>query len=450
MTRIARGDLGVAALVAIGLVIAYNSNGREIGSYDSQPNKYAARELILRHTLTLNHTVGAMPALAERPSFVLDRHGRYRSAYSPVTPLLAAAISWPLWKAGVLDVRAPLAPGVIAVLGASTLTALSVAFAYLVAVQRLDRRRALLLAVGLGLGTGLWSAVSQTLWVHETAIFGLSIAMLAFAAPVARLGPGATAVVGTGLALAGMARPQVGVAIAVLLVALFLRARRAHALVACAIVACGAVAIAVVNVRWFGHPLGGVVIVQAGSATIHGTDSAFQFGPDGFIGLLASPNRGLLIFSPVVAVALLGVRAAVIDGWRSPLPWCGLAALAQYGFYSCYSVWWAGHTYGPRYLLDVLPLLVPLAAAALSRIRINSVTAAVGAIALLWSIAVAGTGAFCYPNDAWNTDPTDVDRDHARLWSWSDMQVVRCWRRGPSPQNFQLFARDAFRVEGPH
>ena len=29
----------------------YNANGREIGSYDSQPTKFAARELLLRGTL---------------------------------------------------------------------------------------------------------------------------------------------------------------------------------------------------------------------------------------------------------------------------------------------------------------------------------------------------------------------------------------------------------------
>jgi hypothetical protein len=66
------------------------------------------------------------------------------------------------------------------------------------------------------------------------------------------------------------------------------------------------------------------------------------------------------------------------------------------------------------------------------------VAIAVSAAALAWSMVVAGTGAFFYPHERWNNDPVDVDRDHARLWEWSDPQFVRCWQRGPSPQNFAL------------
>jgi hypothetical protein len=66
---------------------------------------------------------------------------------------------------------------------------------------------------------------------------------------------------------------------------------------------------------------------------------------------------------------------------------------------------------------------------------------ALGAAALAWSIAVAATGAFVYPHDRWNTDPVSVDRHHERLWDWSDPQIVRCWKAGPSPVNFTLFER---------
>jgi len=62
---------------------------------------------------------------------------------------------------------------------------------------------------------------------------------------------------------------------------------------------------------------------------------------------------------------------------------------------------------------------------------------------------VAATGAFCYPNDGWNIDPVDVDRDHARLWSVSDNQIRRCWQKGLSPQNFRLFSARAVRRDAP-
>jgi hypothetical protein len=146
-----------------------------------------------------------------------------------------------------------------------------------------------------------------------------------------------------------------------------------------------------------------------------------------------------LIFSPIVAVGLAGLQLR--GGWRSPLPWCAAAGAIQYGLYGAYSVWWGGHTFGPRYLLDILPLGVPLAAAAMAAPPRTRGVRIVAAAALAWSVLAAGTGAWCYPNDAWNSDPVDVDTHHERLWAWRDNQIVRCWRRGVSPQNFNFFAK---------
>jgi hypothetical protein len=96
-------------------------------------------------------------------------------------------------------------------------------------------------------------------------------------------------------------------------------------------------------------------------------------------------------------------------------------------------------------VLDLLPLAVPLAASALAAPRLHRVGAGLALAALCWSIVVAATGAFCYPHDAWNSDPVDIDRDHARLWSVADNQIGRCWKAGLSPQNFGLFDRAALR-----
>ena len=67
------------------------------------------------------------------------------------------------------------------------------------------------------------------------------------------------------------------------------------------------------------------------------------------------------------------------------------------------------------------------------------------AAALAASRDTTATGAFCYPHDRWNSDPRDIDGDHARLWSVSDAQILRCWKAGLSPQNFGLFDRAAVR-----
>ena len=153
-----------AVLLAVGLFLVYNANGREIPSFDSQPTKFAARELLLRGTLALNHVVGLQPAYGERAAFVTAERGRIRSAYSPVPSIIAAAVAWPLWKLGLIDLGAPLVPSGIAALTASLLTSIAVAFAYLTARRFASESAALITALLFGLGTGLWSTVSQTLW----------------------------------------------------------------------------------------------------------------------------------------------------------------------------------------------------------------------------------------------------------------------------------------------
>ena len=86
----------IAALLALVAFAAFNANGREIPSYDSQPTKFLALEIAKRHTLSLGHVVGRVPALGTRSAFAQDLHGNYRSAY----PLPSAS---PRGRAGSLS-----------------------------------------------------------------------------------------------------------------------------------------------------------------------------------------------------------------------------------------------------------------------------------------------------------------------------------------------------------
>ena len=429
-----------AAALFAALLVVYNANGREIGNYDSQPTKYAARELLLRGTLALNYVVGAAPQLTERSAFVAARDGRYRSAYSPVPAMAAAVVSWPLWKTGLLDIQAPLGPNRIAKAAASVLTAAAVTFAFFTARRYAPATQAMVIAVGLGLGTGYWSTVSQTLWQHETAIFGLSMAVLALTAPTLRAGH--LLALGIGAGVAATSRPQLAPAVAVLLGTVFVREGWRRGIVSAVIAAALGAALVVSNVQWFGSVLGAMPILEALHPRVHATEGTFDLRAWGLAGLWLSPNRGLLVFSPIVAVAAAGIPALVRERWRSPLTHCALAALGQYVLYGCYAVWWGGHTYGPRYMLDVLPLLVPLAAAGVDGRPLPRPAFAVGTLVLAWSVAISALGAFVFPNERWNLLPRDVDRHHERLWDWSDTQILRAWRTETSPQNFSLFSTD--------
>jgi hypothetical protein len=434
-----------AGLLACVCFVCFNVNGRELGTYDSQPSKFLAREILARHTLTLDATVAEVPAYGLRPGFVHTADGHYRSAYSIVPALEAAVVGWPLAALHIIDLTGPLSPNLLAKLTASLLSSVAVLFAFLIARRYASDTVAAFVALGFGLGTNIWALASQTLWQHESVLAGLTLALFYLTA-ASSLTPGwGLWIASAGLGLAGWARPQVAPAIAVLALCLITRRGRRRDLFALVPLAiCSALALWL-NVRWFGHPFGAVPHLESLHPLLHGVDGSLSRTPwQNAAGLLFSPSRGLVIYSPIVLVTLLSLPLAWKEGLRGTLLWCWLAAIAQFALYAGYSVWWGGHTYGPRYTIDLLPLLLPLAAAGATILVRTRAGAVAGSAALAWSVLLAATGAWCYPAEAWNTDPVSVDLHHERLWEWRDPQFARCWRQGAHRDNFSFLLPGAF------
>jgi hypothetical protein len=432
-------------LIGLAVFVALNANGREIPASDSQAAKYASVALARRQSLTLDGLIGRVPLYAERLAFQRDREGHWRNAY-PLPPVLeAAAVAATLKGLGIVHLDARLAPLLVAKLTASALVALASAIGFLLALQFCGRGLAALVAVGFALGSGLWPTASQTLWQHATVIWSVTLAISLWVRSIGRENR-VTHFVAVGLLLgwAASARPQTLPMLLVLSAAVVWRSPPRHRLAHAIAFLAPLTIFAGLNFHWFGHVLGNTQAFEAASLSAHRVQSTWQFPSSGALGLLVSPSRGLLVFSPVVLVVLAARARDEAD--RTILRVTLAAAAVQVLVYSSFSVWWGGHTYGPRYLLDVLPLLIPAAALGVSRIRRAPAVVAAGAVAaLLWSITTAATGAFCYPHDAWDTDPESVDHFHERLWDVRDNQILRCWERGPSPQNFGLFTREAWR-----
>lgn len=109
-----------------------------------------------------------------------------------------------------------------------------------------------------------------------------------------------------------------------------------------------------------------------------------------FIGLVLSGDRGLLVFAPIAALGLLGliVQAAKPTRHRA-VAILGLAVTALFLlFYSSITDWRGGASFGPRYLIPILPFLmlgVAMAFDILPAILIYFVIA--------WSVAINWLGA---------------------------------------------------------
>jgi len=197
------------------------------------------------------------------------------------------------------------------------------------------------------------------------------------------------------------------------------------------------------NLLVFGRPLGGFVAMER----FHGNNMVA-----GLAGLLISPSRGLLIFSPVFVFAAVGVYLW-FRGHRTPHPeiyWiCMLTAAAHLIMVGRWRGWAGGANYGPRLLTDVVPCLVILLIPAMSLIERSRSWKLAFAAALFISITVQGIGAFCYPNGHWDTQPVPVSQNRRRLWDWKDNQIFRSAAAGPVLEPYRLGYRFLTRSGGP-
>jgi hypothetical protein len=89
---------------------------------------------------------------------------------------------------------------------------------------------------------------------------------------------------------------------------------------------------------------------------------SWEHALQGLAGLLASPEHGLLIFFPLAWLALPGVSRLIGEAGRAGSLIAGLLGITL-AMYSFFATWWAGWSWGPRFLVPVLPL-VTLASAA--------------------------------------------------------------------------------------
>jgi hypothetical protein len=97
----------------------------------------------------------------------------------------------------------------------------------------------------------------------------------------------------------------------------------------------------------FGHPLA------------FGQPYAFSFAtiPVGFAGLLFSPGRGLMWYCPPVVMSIFGLRKALQT--KRLEVFLVLTLFAGFlGLHSFWTVWSGGWSWGPRFLLPVLPSLM--------------------------------------------------------------------------------------------
>ena len=189
------------------------------------------------------------------------------------------------------------------------------------------------------------------------------------------------------------------------------------------------------NFYYFGLSLKGLV-VGGYSSLFNNRSSSYQFSlayfTDAFFGLLVSPSRGLLIYSPVVLFAIPGANRAIKGkaGKDEKLLVCLLIACGVLFIQYCFYIpWWGAITYGSRFLVDTLPVLCFLMSyfiaaqfdSFLKEKRYFTSIFIAFLLSIILSTSVQVIGAFS-DRHVWDTLPIP---HHSRFWDWQDSQLTR-------------------------
>ncbi len=163
--------------------------------------------------------------------------------------------------------------------------------------------------------------------------------------------------------------------------------------------------------------------------TYYHADAAgrMPFG-SGFWMNLVSPSRGLLVFTPVVLFSAVGMVLAVRRRWCWPLAPYLIAIVVLHMFFI--ASYWAGHSYGPRYWSDMMPLFVFFLIPGLEYWRqmagwARPAVASVFVVLAAWGVFVHARGATSVAAQQWNISPVNVDEARERVSDWNDPQFLR-------------------------
>jgi hypothetical protein len=410
-----RDRLLESTLVFALALIAYTANGRTIGSGDTLPARYLPIS-ILRHG---DFYLDDFPVTYEagRKAYWQRNVAGHTVSFYPVGAAIAAV---PFYAPAVVLRGAAAAEARSAELektAAAGIVALSVALIYALVCALAGRRAAIIVTAAYALGSSSLSASSQALWQHGPAQFAIALGI--FLLVQAREGPAwLAALAGLPLASSVVCRPTNALLVAPVAIYVLLAGRQ-RALGFCVAAAPAVLFQLYYNVEYLGGPF----------VTQFGVLSGWLWNDtvtENLEGLLFSPARGLLFYSPVFAFSVLG--AALV--WRrrgdSLLRALTVGVLLVLAVYGHWWMWWGGSSYGPRLIADLTPVLAILLVPCEGLLSRSLALRAVFAAALLWSIAAHAIGAY-WDDGSWNARLGGLAGHAEILWAWGDNPVVNAF-----------------------
>jgi hypothetical protein len=396
------------------LMIVYLANGKTIYTLDTIPARYLPLSIVREGDFDLDEFTFLYAD--GTPPYLLRVNGHYISNY----PVGAALVALPVYLLSALGSVPAAGSFTVSLekLAAAMIVAASAGVLYALLRRLVDGQWALMITAVYALGSSSFSVSSQALWQHGASQVALTCALYCLVR--ARSEPAWAGMSGFPLALAVIVRPIDAVLVAPLALCLVVRHPRA-------VLPAGLLALVPFgfqlwyNVTYFGNAFRTQVPLPFASGALWTTPLL-----EGLGGLLFSPGRGLIVYSPVFLFSAVGLAAAWRAGGDALLRAVGVGVVLSLLLYAKWFAWWGGGTYGPRYLADLCPglslALYPLRPA----LGANRALKIAFIVTMAWSIGVHAIGAFA-DDRHWSLS-MDVDRS-ASVWSWSDNQLGNPARR---------------------
>jgi hypothetical protein len=434
-----RRELRASLLIGLCCLLVYNANGRAISAGDTYPARYLPFAIWRHHSLLLDPIAPLTAQGRDGTAFWMVHvpGGHVISLYPVVLPVLIAPLYLPAvaylhlrgWTDGRLDHLAR----VMEKLSASLLAAASASLLYLLLRRRAAAPIALLLTLAYAFGTTTWVISSQALWQHgmaELLVIGLLLLLTGPCTTPRALAAGLLC----GL-IAGNRPPDVILAAALGAYGLFWAGRsRAALLAAAALLPMGLVLLYNLGVA---HNLAGGY-GRVGKATFFQHDLLSGLG-----GLLFSPTRGLFVFSPFLLFLVLAWRHLPRDRGERGLTLAMSAGVVLQVLLYAKIDWRAGISWGPRYMTDLLPLLLWMLVPVVASLR------GLGRVCFLFAVGAAvlieAIGAFGYTratDDAIFAVASGPQKMRA-AWEWRNAPFVAALQHGLAPAELTIEMRGA-------
>lgn len=424
------------AILFIIVCLVYLSNCRTIGSGDTISASLLPFSILANQNLYLDQFNNYFITISPYVYWAKEVNGHHISTYPIVTPILITPLYiFPYILMSILhipvDVAHPWFMTILTIMekfAASFIAALAVVFVFASLRELTDRTTALITALIFAFATNTWATSSQALWQHGMVELLLAASIYLIILNEKQNKDKYIIALGILSGLFAFNRPIDSILlIPVVFYILSLRDKRI------AYYMCSAFLISLpfiyYNMHYFGSIFGGY------NSLING----FHFDQlEGTAGLLISPSRGIFIYTPIIIFAVLGyfkIRQIPNDRIKNFLFVMGIAILALLYVYGSFALWWAGWSYGPRFLAGALPVLMVYLGLYIKDInRKNLLVISIFVILLVWSIFAQFVGAFYYPNGNWDEESNVDPGNTGKLWDWKDTPMTGSFLAGPAPR----------------